>query len=319
VSKALTGSSAAPTYFGPVEFSADTRLVDGGVEANNPSERTLQIADEVFKQQKPCLLISLGTGFPELRVPPRGSGGMSSTEWLRHVIQKITSGGKAHELAKQRMESFGEGHYYLRYNPTVEGPGIDLSDTSDQAFRDLQTTAQSYIKSNSSLLRSGRLQMISSLFYHDPPRYSPGKVEIDVLCRPIARWIFSMGGISQNELQWSASANGNGFISHSITLGAKFVTPDTSSQQLLVRQQKFSVRKHNVWRSMLAQETKDYDRSWGPVLCFTVELPLVPGSVHLTFRDSHSSEHSAHYHIASSPQHISSGPASPSVRPRQTD
>jgi uncharacterized protein len=65
--KAVASSSSAPIYFDPFSsvngYNITTRLVDGGIVANNPSFYAYLYAKH-FKNHKKVRIISLGTGEP---------------------------------------------------------------------------------------------------------------------------------------------------------------------------------------------------------------------------------------------------------------
>ncbi|TWT07022.1 patatin [Planococcus sp. CPCC 101016] len=62
--------SAAPTYFVPKKIKAypDATFIDGGVFANNPAMCAYAEAKEIFPDEDDLLIVSLGTGNPQLTI-----------------------------------------------------------------------------------------------------------------------------------------------------------------------------------------------------------------------------------------------------------
>lgn len=84
-STALRATSAAPTYFSPVQLPPSTTLVDGGCVANNPAELAVFEAAHLFNQT-PTLILSIGTG-----VPLPGPGSVNMLKLVNEVRPAISS------------------------------------------------------------------------------------------------------------------------------------------------------------------------------------------------------------------------------------
>lgn len=67
--KIARATSAAPTYFRPISFCSQA-FSDGAIGANNPAERVLWEVLQMHKHE-PSLLLSVGTGKHDSRVPDR--------------------------------------------------------------------------------------------------------------------------------------------------------------------------------------------------------------------------------------------------------
>lgn len=70
MSDVARAASAAPTYFSPKKITAypGASFIDGGVFANNPAMCAYAEAREVFPDDEDLLLVSLGTGNPQLTI-----------------------------------------------------------------------------------------------------------------------------------------------------------------------------------------------------------------------------------------------------------
>lgn len=70
MSDVARAGSAAPTYFVPKKIQAypDATFIDGGVFANNPAMCAYAEAKEIFPDDEDLLVVSLGTGNPQLTI-----------------------------------------------------------------------------------------------------------------------------------------------------------------------------------------------------------------------------------------------------------
>lgn len=78
-------TAAAPTYFPIVDDEHGSKLVDGGIFANNPA--VIATAEAVFKLQWPreqIQLLSVGTTRSVTTVPPHGAGLFG---WRKHIFE----------------------------------------------------------------------------------------------------------------------------------------------------------------------------------------------------------------------------------------
>lgn len=86
--KVAAASSAAPTYFAPVQIDKEDSHVDGGVWANNPSLVGIVEAVRYFDRELPEIqLLSIGTAGEPFRIKSHSAAkGMGAPAWARKVL-----------------------------------------------------------------------------------------------------------------------------------------------------------------------------------------------------------------------------------------
>ena len=96
--KVAAATSAAPTYFGPVQFTEEDAHVDGGVWANNPSMIAITEAVRRFDRDlEEIRLLSVGTVSPRARI--KSFGAARRMGWPRGQSQRSHSSKEAPRLA----------------------------------------------------------------------------------------------------------------------------------------------------------------------------------------------------------------------------
>jgi hypothetical protein len=89
-------TSAAPTYFPPADIrnraSQRFGMVDGGVFANNPAMCALAAAWRLYGRDRPCLLVSLGTGMLQKPIPLDEAKGWGLIGWATEVVSILRDG-----------------------------------------------------------------------------------------------------------------------------------------------------------------------------------------------------------------------------------
>jgi hypothetical protein len=89
-------TSAAPTYFPPADIRnrAGQRfgMVDGGVFANNPAMCALAAAWRLYGRDRPCLLVSLGTGMLQKPIPLAEAEGWGLLGWATEIVSILRDG-----------------------------------------------------------------------------------------------------------------------------------------------------------------------------------------------------------------------------------
>jgi predicted acylesterase/phospholipase RssA len=119
---AAHATSAAPTYFEPVQLGAAT-LIDGGVFAVNPS--LVAFAEVLGKLD---LLLSLGTGSHTRPLPYDKIKDWGQLEWARPVLDVVFDGGQdAVDLQLRTLLEDG----YVRLQTELETASDDLDDASE--------------------------------------------------------------------------------------------------------------------------------------------------------------------------------------------
>jgi predicted acylesterase/phospholipase RssA len=89
-------TSAAPTYFPPADIRnrAGQRfgMVDGGVFANNPAMCALAAAWRLYGRDRPCLVVSLGTGMLQKPIPLDAATRWGLLGWATEVVPILRDG-----------------------------------------------------------------------------------------------------------------------------------------------------------------------------------------------------------------------------------
>ena len=141
--EASHATSAAPTYFEPVQLGAAT-LIDGGVFAINPS---LCAYAEVGGTLD--LLVSLGTGSHTRPLPYDKIKDWGQLEWARPVIDVVFDGGQdAVDLQLRSLLS----DRYIRLQTELEAAGDELDDASTRNLELLRQEAEGLIADNDALI-----------------------------------------------------------------------------------------------------------------------------------------------------------------------
>ena len=141
--EASHATSAAPTYFEPVQLGAAT-LIDGGVFAINPS---LVAYAEV--RGKLDLLLSLGTGSHTRPLPYDKIKDWGQLEWARPVIDVVFDGGQ--DAVDFQLRAL-IGDAYARFQVELREASDDLDDASSDNLERLHREAERLIESSSTEL-----------------------------------------------------------------------------------------------------------------------------------------------------------------------
>jgi patatin-like phospholipase/acyl hydrolase len=110
--KVAAATSAAPTYFAPVQIEAGDGHVDGGVWANNPSLVGITEAVHRFgRSLNDIRLISVGTTAPAARLAnPERAARMGLVGWARPAFE-LLQGGPGAGIHFQALQLLGTDHY----------------------------------------------------------------------------------------------------------------------------------------------------------------------------------------------------------------
>ncbi len=141
--EAAHATSAAPTYFEPVQLDGAT-LIDGGVFATNPA---LVAYAEV--RGKLDLLLSLGTGEHTRPLPYEKVKNWGQLEWARPVIDVVFDGGQD-AVDMQLRALLPDG--YVRLQTQLEKASDDLDDASSDNLERLREEAESLIARETALI-----------------------------------------------------------------------------------------------------------------------------------------------------------------------
>jgi patatin-like phospholipase/acyl hydrolase len=120
--KVAAATSAAPTYFAPVEIEAGDRHVDGGVWANNPAVVGITEAVHRFgRRLEDIRVLSIGTAAPSARLHSgRNVERMGRARWLKPAFELLQSGPSA-GTHYQALQLLG-GDRYIRVDDKTQAP-----------------------------------------------------------------------------------------------------------------------------------------------------------------------------------------------------
>jgi uncharacterized protein len=159
VREAARGSSAAPTYFRPVEVTGlETGkkhcLVDGGVFANNPAMCAYVEARRLFPMARQIIILSLGSGQIQSSYSLKRMKSWGYVEWVLPsngvpLISMMSSG--QNRCVDYQLEHF-PGVSYLRLNPSLEGCSDEMDDAGEKNMECLKRAAQRCIAENDELI-----------------------------------------------------------------------------------------------------------------------------------------------------------------------
>jgi hypothetical protein len=135
-------TTAAPTYFQPVEFQ-DIDLVDGGVAANNPTLNAIMEARAVFPDRKIGCIVSLGCG----KVMQSKRMSNSAFYWLGAMLDLATNSHKTHNFVKQLVAGMPvlSACTYFRLDPPTGD--VPLDEWRHKNLSNMRDKAQAFVVS----------------------------------------------------------------------------------------------------------------------------------------------------------------------------
>jgi patatin-like phospholipase/acyl hydrolase len=126
VRQVAAATSAAPTYFAPIQLEPGDRHVDGGVWANNPA--VVGITEAVYRFGRglhDIRLLSVGTAAPAARLRKGGSGNwMGRARWLKPAFE-LLQGGPSAGAHFEALQMLGGDHYLRVDDPTRAALKLD--------------------------------------------------------------------------------------------------------------------------------------------------------------------------------------------------
>lgn len=127
--KVAAATSAAPTYFAPVQFTDEDAHIDGGIWANNPSMVAITEAVSRFSRNLTEIrLLSVGTVAPRPTIKSFASARrMGVPRWAKPGLA-LLQGGPALGSHFQARLLLGESHYLRCDDHTNHGSAIRLDD-----------------------------------------------------------------------------------------------------------------------------------------------------------------------------------------------
>jgi hypothetical protein len=168
-------TSAAVPYFKQLEWQGH-HLVDGAFKMNCPAACAYSEAKGIWPNKECDILLSLGTGIPEMSQIPSNHKLFS---FLREIATDMTDSNAAWQrffgssLLPQKADIF------FRLSPTYDGIGYDLDDFGK--LDDIERETDRWMKSATQVeaLTNIRDRLIASLFFFRQTAHGEG----EILCR----------------------------------------------------------------------------------------------------------------------------------------
>lgn len=135
---ACLSSSAAPTYFPPIQIH-DKVMADGGLIANNPASFALAKAKELWPDEE-LILISLGTGILNTPILFESASRWGVMSWGLPLIDCLFDGTAqaTHTVLAQLLKP---GRYW-RFQPGLNERALCLDEASEEAIAMLKNLGQ---------------------------------------------------------------------------------------------------------------------------------------------------------------------------------
>lgn len=130
-------ASAAPTYFMPKKIAAypGASFIDGGVFANNPAMCAYAEAREIFPDDEDLLIVSLGTGNPQLTIEFENFRTWGLLGWARPLWYIMMDGSSdvVHYQLKYVLPEREEDKRYYRFQIELLEKGTEKLDDGSEA------------------------------------------------------------------------------------------------------------------------------------------------------------------------------------------
>ena len=150
--KAILSSTAAPTYFAPVDHE-DKCLIDGGVLYNNPSLIALIESQKIFDDE--IKLLSIGTSDQHTFYEKEDVKSWGMLKWIKPLMDIMMKGrvNTSHYLTEKYFERLKKEDNYLRIQQLLK-EDISLDDTSNETKNKMNFIASALVKSKKDQLSS---------------------------------------------------------------------------------------------------------------------------------------------------------------------
>lgn len=187
---AALSTAAAPAYFSPHDFSYDnkgkagsvhlTKMVDGGLVANNPSFMALLEATHCIGQKLENIgMLSLGTGV-SLKSCNKESSRISPLYWINplkgpRIYEVMSEAQSAHVDNLLSLFKNGVGHddndrfsYFRIQHQFSERECLDLDSTSHNTIKKMQQAGLALYREHGKIIRSNFVTTVKQEFnpYH---------------------------------------------------------------------------------------------------------------------------------------------------------
>jgi patatin-like phospholipase/acyl hydrolase len=151
-------TSAAPTFFPPlrlpdlVQGQPEMCLIDGGVFANNPAMCAWAETPALFPTIDEFIVVSIGTGNDEDKVPYEEAKGWGIARWARPLVKILIDGvsDTVHYQMEQRLRQH-LGRKYHRFQGDLGGHTA-MDDAGNESVNALVNVAEGIISDQESTL-----------------------------------------------------------------------------------------------------------------------------------------------------------------------
>jgi patatin-like phospholipase/acyl hydrolase len=151
---ALRATTAAPTYFPPIQIG-DHTLKDGGLIANNPSLVALDIVRSMWKDRGLEVFVSIGTGATENHDSSfKRDANSPASQVVRQALSLATNSEKIHQEVFHHLCEFHETYkiafptHYLWLNCSIPADLSSLSVTDPKQLNKLKDLAKESLLSD---------------------------------------------------------------------------------------------------------------------------------------------------------------------------
>ena len=154
IQDAARATSAAPTYFEPIELTVDEKkraLIDGGVFINSPAVSAYAEAKKAFPNEEEFFVLSLGTGIYTKRFEYKEAKDWGKVEWFLPLLDCIFDGMQ--DATNDQMKMFLEHEDYRRSNyfhltGELSDDNKDLNNVDPKNIKSLKKVAKGIIASD---------------------------------------------------------------------------------------------------------------------------------------------------------------------------
>lgn len=160
-------TSAAPTYFEPLEISGtrfndpsgkqlSETLVDGGVFANNPAMCAYVEAREMLNlraEDTDILLVSIGTGSLTRQLQLENVNDWGALRWVPPLFRIIADGASdtVDHQVQFLLPNRGDEQFYYRFQPRLTIGNDDMDDSTSTNLYALQSVANDFVNDDENM------------------------------------------------------------------------------------------------------------------------------------------------------------------------
>jgi patatin-like phospholipase/acyl hydrolase len=145
--QAARASSAAPTYFEPIQLTIEgvpSAFIDGGVFANNPAMCAYAEARRQWPDEEQFLVLSLGTGHHTRRIPYEQAKDWGKLEWMVPILNVVFDG--VSETVDYQLEHLLPKECYFRLDRPLAAALDDMDNASQSNMIALQQEAANLLQ-----------------------------------------------------------------------------------------------------------------------------------------------------------------------------